>query len=132
MKHHITVLTLLAVLPFAGCGMTGSDTAPTKSVATGAMGAIDVNKLLAGITDGPTAEAAKGPLDAVIASLKSMTDGAVADATTGAKKLSTDALAKYGITGETMGMITSLLANPTVSSLIGPTLNQLKSLLPTS
>ncbi len=129
MKSHLTVLSLLAVLPFAACGMTGNDAAPTKSVAAGAMGKTDVNKLLAGITDAKTAEAAKGPLDAVVASLKGLAGGAVADASTGAKKLSADTLAKYGITGETMGLISGLLATPAVSSLIGPTLNQLKGLI---
>jgi hypothetical protein len=126
MKTHLLTLVLLTSLPFAGCGMTGNDTAATKSLA---VGSVDVNKLLASITDGPTAEAAKGPLDSVVASLKGLAGGAVAEATTGAKKIGADTLAKYGISGETLGMITGLLGNPAVTSVIGPTLNQLKGLL---
>lgn len=128
MKHAL-LFALLACLPFVACGMTHQDAPATKSVASGALPSTDVNQLLAGITDGPSAEAAKGPLDAIVASLKGVTAGAVADATSGVKKLGADTLAKYGINGETMGMINGLLANPAVSSLIGPTLNQLKGLI---
>ncbi|MBL8729839.1 MAG: hypothetical protein JNM25_15535 [Planctomycetes bacterium] len=129
MNRSLLSLVLLACIPFAGCGMTGNDAQTTKSVASGALDSVDVNKLLAGITDGVTAEAAKGPLDSVVASLKGMAGGAVADATSGVKKLGADTLAKYGITGETMGLITGLLDNPAVTAVIGPTLNQLKGLL---
>lgn len=130
MKLHLALLSLLTLMPFAACGMTGSDTAATTSAAAGAMGGIDVNKLLAGITDGKSAEAAKGPLDSVVASLKGMVGGGgAADATTGTKKLSSDALAKFGISADTMGLITSLLGNPAVTAVIGPTLNQLKGLI---
>jgi hypothetical protein len=136
MNRYLLTLVLCSIVPAAGCGMMSEDSqastaATTKSVAAGA---IDVNKLLGGITDGPSAEAAKGPLDAAIASLKGMLttgDGTTAEASGGMKQLGTDALAKFGISGDTLGMITGLLANPAVASVIGPTLNQLKSLLPT-
>jgi hypothetical protein len=135
MKHHLALLSLLAVLPFAACGMTDNDTSATKSVAASAMGSIDINQLLGGITDTKSAEAAKGPLDAALASLKGMvsnTTGAAATEATGSlKQLGTDTLAKFGISGETLGMVTGLLQNPAITAVIGPALNQLKNLLPT-
>lgn len=135
MKYHLTLLSLLAVLPFAACGMTGSDTAPTKSVAAGAMGSVDLNQLLGGITDAKSAEAAKGPLDSALVSLKGMlgntTGAAATEATGGLKQLGADTLAKFGINGETMGMVTGLLQNPAITAVIGPALTQLKNLLPT-
>ena len=52
MKPHLTLVLLLACLPFAACGMTGNDTQDTKSVAPGALGSIDINGQPAGITAG--------------------------------------------------------------------------------
>lgn len=132
-RNFLTLL--LAFLPLGACGMTAHDTEPTKSVAAGALGSIDVNHLLAGITDAKSAEAAKSPLESAIASLKAMlpkagTTGSATEATSGMGTLTTDTLAKFGIDGSTVGTITSLLNNEAIAAVIGPTLNQLKSLLP--
>lgn len=132
MNRHLLTLVLLAFVPAAGCGTMEHTPEATKSLAAGS---IDINQLLGGITDAKSAEAAKGPLDAAIASLKGMltnTAGTAATEASGSlKQLGADTLAKLGINSDTMGLVTGLLNNPAVTSVIGPALTQLKSLLPT-
>lgn len=132
----LLLTSLLLATTFAACGSMSTDAANNTANAAAATKSFDVNKLLGGISDKPTAEAAKGPLEAVVAQLKGLMGGAsnpaaggAADASTGMKKLSTDVLAKFGISGDTVGMITGLLGNPAVSGAIGPVLNQLKGLI---
>jgi hypothetical protein len=141
----------LLLLTTTACSMFGGDQ-PTKSVAPGAMGgagkaaaeapAFDIGKLLGGIKDGPTATAAKGPLEGAIAQLKNALAGAKAqsetagagasgaDMATMAKKMANDVLTKFGISSQTVTTITSLLQNPAIASVIGPALDQLKGLIP--
>lgn len=146
MKRSIVFL-LPSLLVVAGCGLLGGNDAPVKSVepsaipgAAPAAPTIDLGKLLAGITDGGTATAAKSPLESAVAQLKAALAGADAkakvDAATGnadaagGKKLVDEVLAKFGLGGETVGQITALLQNEQVKAVLGPTLEQLKSLLP--
>lgn len=137
---------LVSLLTFAGCGMLGGNEVPaTPAMPSDAAAApvaptIDLGKLLGGITDSNTASAAKSPLESAVAQLKTALAGADAkakiDATTGnadasgGKKLVDEVLAKFGIGGETVGQITALLQNEQVKAVLGPTLEQLKSLLP--
>lgn len=146
-----SLFLLPSLLVVAGCGLLGGNEAPTKSVEPGAMAgaapaapanapAIDLGKLLAGITDGGTATAAKSPLESAVEQLKAALAGADAktkvDAATGnadaagGRKLVDEVLAKFGIGGETVGQITALLQNEQVKAVLGSTLEQLKSLLP--
>lgn len=133
MKAFFLTSLLASVVLFAACGTTANDA--TAAAAAAPAKSFDVNKILGSIKDKPTAEAAKGPLEGAIASLKSMmggttgTSGGAADASSGMKKLGADVLAKFGINGDTMNMITGLLGNPAVSGAIGPVLNQLKGLI---
>lgn len=112
-------------------------TPPSPAIAapTAAPTTADLNKVLESITDGPTAQAAKGKLDAIMVQLKSAKDavttgalggdiGKLAGAAAGAAGVdlaSIKALAKK--------QVDSLLANEAVKSAIGPTLEQLKALL---
>lgn len=139
------VLPLFALVTFAGCGLLGGNEAPavpatTDAAAAPAAPSIDLGKLLGGITDGSTATAAKSPLESAVAQLKTALAGADAkakvDAATGnadasgGKKMVDEVLAKFGLGGETVGQITALLQNEQVKAVLGPTLEQLKSLLP--
>ena len=136
----------------AACDALGNST--TKSVdpnaLPGAAGAaangaevpsVDLGKLLGGITDGPTAAAAKGPLEAALGQLKNALAGAdakakVESAASGAdpvssgKQMAMDVLAKFGLGAGTVDTITGLLDNPAVKSAIGPMLEQLKGMIP--
>lgn len=139
-------LPAFALLTLASCGLLGGNDAPATpampndAAATPAAPTIDLGKLLAGITDGNTATAAKSPLESAVAQLKTALAGADAkskvDAATGnadasgGKKLVDEVLAKFGLGGETVGQITALLQNEQVKAVLGPTLEQLKSLLP--
>ncbi|MEO6594625.1 MAG: hypothetical protein ABIP94_07715 [Planctomycetota bacterium] len=140
MKTLFTTSLLCGLFLTTSCGMFSGESENKKSVAPGALagkdaaGTVDINKLLGSVKDKPTAEAAKGPLESALASLKGRmgngkTTGA-ADASGGMGKMAPDALAKFGINGNTMGMVTGLLGNPTVAGVIGPALEQLKGLLP--
>lgn len=139
-------LPLFSLLTLAGCGLLGGNdataasTMPKDAAAAQAAPTIDLGKLLGGITDGNTATAAKSPLESAVAQLKTALAGADAkakvdaaagnaDASAG-KKMVDDVLAKFGLGGETVGQITALLQNEQVKAVLGPTLEQLKSLLP--
>jgi len=90
----------------------------------------DLGKLLSGITDGPTATAAKGKLETLVGSLKSAAGSAPAAGGLGELgKLAGQAATKLGVSPEVMQQITALLANPAVKDAIGPVLEQLQSLL---
>ena len=102
----------------------------------------DLVKLLGGVTDGASAEAAKGPLETGIGALKKALAGADAKAkldgaaggntdTAGtAKKMASDVLAKFGLGAGTVDSIAKLLDNPAVKSAIGPMLEQLQGMIP--
>jgi hypothetical protein len=138
------LLAVAALLVFAtpACESTGGGV-PATSTATAAP-SVDIAKLLGGVTDGPSAEAAKGPLEGAIAALKTALAGATAGAkaeaaTTGAtpeqteskvKQVTTDVLTKFGLGADSAGMIGGLLGNPAVVGAIGPLLEQLKGMLP--
>jgi hypothetical protein len=128
-------LACLFLFTIPACGLLGGGNEPTKSVAPGAMnaGSVDIGKLLGGITDGATANAAKGPLEGAIAQLKNALSGATANAGGSAdmaKKMAGDVLAKFGIGAGTLGTITNLMNNEAIKGAIGPMLAQLKSLIP--
>lgn len=134
MKALLLTSLLSPLVVFAGCGTTTTTNDAAAAVAPAQ--SFDVNKILGGIKDKPTADAAKGPLEGAIASLKTLmggkaapATGGAADATAGMKKLGADVLAKFGIDGTTLGTITGLLQNPAVAGAIGPVLNQLKGLI---
>lgn len=95
----------------------------------------DLGKLLGSITDGPTAEAAKTQIEAVIQSLES-TKKAATSGQLGSDlgKLAGAAAAKVGVDlaalkSAAMQQVTDLLARPAVKDAIGPTLDRLQSLL---
>ncbi len=90
----------------------------------------DLGKVLSSITDGPTAQAAKGKLEAAIASLKSAAGAAGTDLT----KLAGSAAASAGVDvtslkAAALKQVESLLSNAAVKTAIGPTLEQLVPLL---
>ncbi len=95
----------------------------------------DLGKLLGSITDGPTATAAKGKLDAVITSLKSAASGAGASSLGGdLTKLAGAAAEKVGVDlpalkAAALKQVEGLLTNDAIKGAIGPTLEQLKTLL---
>lgn len=115
-----------AVAPAAAPAAPAGDKTVAPSVA-------DLGKLLGGIKDAATAEAAKAPLDAIVQQLqttKSVAPGAVTpDSLGGLGKLAGDAAAKLGVSADTMKQITTLLDNPSVKAVIGPTLEKLQGLL---
>ena len=121
-------------------GAVRGDAAGVEPPQAPAAPTIALGKLLGGIPDGGTATAAKSPLESAIAQLKAALAGADAkakvdaaagnaDASAG-KKLVDEVLAKFGLGSGTVGQITALLQNEQVKAVLGPTLEQLKSLLP--
>lgn len=85
----------------------------------------DLSKTLGGITDGATAEKAKGALENLIGGLK----GQLGDLS-GLGKL-TDEVAgmKAGLLKPVAEQVTKLLGNADIAKAIGPVLNQLKGLV---
>lgn len=148
----LSLVTLPALFLFTACSLLGGgNEVPTKSVDPSAMQAeaqaaakapsIDLGKLLGGITDTSSATAAKSPLENAVAQLKSALAGADAKAkveaaaggsadASGGKKMVDEVLAKFGLGSGTVAQITSLLQNEQVKAVLGPTLEQLKGLLP--
>jgi hypothetical protein len=103
-----------------------------KSAAVAAPALADLGKVLGSIKDAPTAEAAKGPLDALVLQLqtaKASVPAGTKDALGGISKLASDAAAKAGVSPEVMTQLASLLDNPTIKAVIGPTLEKLQGLL---
>jgi hypothetical protein len=135
------LLSSLACLPFAFLPACASN-APTKSVAPGAMSAMpDIGKMLAGIKDVGTANAAKGPLEAAIGQLKNAMGGIPAQAQQQAaasggdlggitKQLTGSLLSSFGLGAGTMGVINTLMGNGGIAGALGPALSSLKGLLP--
>lgn len=141
-----SALLVPSFLLLAGCGLLGGSDVPAAPAVPGdttaapAAPTVDLGKLLAGITDGTSATAAKSPLESAVEQLKAALAGADAKAkveaatgradAAGGKQLVDDVLAKFGLGGETVSQITALLQNEQVKAVLGPTLEQLKSLLP--
>ena len=108
--------------------------APDKAPAPVAAPSVaDLGKLLGGIKDGATAEAAKAQLDALVNQLQTTKNATPANAATeglgSLGKLAGDAATKLGVSADTVKQITTLLGNPAVKSAIGPTLEKLQGLL---
>lgn len=92
----------------------------------------DLGKVLGNIKDGATAAAAKGGLDALVQQLsaaKTAATGGAEGGLGGLSKLATGAAAKAGLSPDVMATIQSLLDNPTIKAVIGPTLEKLQGLL---
>lgn len=92
----------------------------------------DLPKVLAGIKDAASAEAAKGPLEGIVQQLeaaKSKAAAAPAAAGTDLGKLAGETATKLGISPDTVAQVTALLANPAIKAVIGPTLEKLQGLL---
>lgn len=137
----ILLISSLACLPLLLLPACQSQT-PTKSVAPGAMSAMpDIGKLLAGVKDVSTANAAKGPLDAAIGKLKDALGGIPGqaqqqvNATGGDLKsitssLTSNLLSSFGLGAGTMSVLNSLMGNASIAGVLGSSLTQLKNLLP--
>lgn len=95
----------------------------------------DLGKVLETITDGPTAVAAKGKLESILAQLKGAKDAVVGGQLGGdLGKLAGAAASKAGvdlpaIKAAAGKQLDSLLQNAAVKAAIGPTLEQIKALL---
>lgn len=119
-----------AVIP---AGVTPAKAAATDLPANPTVA--DLGKLLGTITDGPTATAVKGKLETVITSLKSAASGSGASALGGdLTKLAGAAAEKVGVDlpalkAATLKQVEGLLTNDAIKGAIGPTLEQLKTLL---
>jgi hypothetical protein len=85
----------------------------------------DLSKTLGGITDGATAEKAKGALETLVGSLK----GQLGELGNLGTLTDTVASAKDAVLKPLMEKITGLLGNADISKAIGPVLNQLKGLV---
>ncbi len=148
MKPSLLVLSFLFAVVPASCGALGGNTptvdtppvsvpsieAPSVSTPT-----VDIGSLLGGITDQPSAEAAKAPLESAVPQLQTALDAANAKGKLDQAAGTTDAagvssmldgvLAKFGLGAGTVDQIGALLQNEQVKSVLGPTLEQLKGLL---
>ncbi len=112
------------------------DQAPASAVAPAAAPApalSDLGKVLGSIKDAGTAGAAKGQLDALVQQLQTAKNAAPA---AGAKealgaigKVAGDAMGKLGISPDAAKQVATLLENPAIKAVIGPTLEKLQALL---
>ncbi|MBM4062935.1 MAG: hypothetical protein FJ265_17845 [Planctomycetes bacterium] len=119
----------------------GQSPAPAQPAAAQPAAAADLQptvenlgKILTGITDGPTAQAAKSKLDTIIGSLKSAAEAAKGQLGGDLGKLAGAAAAKAGvdlgaIKAAALQQVDKLLANDAIQGAIGPTLEQLKGYL---
>ncbi|MEO6596835.1 MAG: hypothetical protein ABIP94_18990 [Planctomycetota bacterium] len=109
------------------------DKAATPEARAAAPSVADLGKLLSGIKDEATAKAAKTPLDAIVQQLQTTKNAAAPaakpDALGGLGKMAGDAATKLGVSADTVKQIGTLLNNPSVKAVIGPTLEKLQSLL---
>jgi 3-oxoacyl-ACP reductase-like protein len=112
-----------------------ANAAATPAAAAAAPSPADLGKVLETITDGPTAQAAKDKLDAILTQLKSakaaVTGGQLGGdlgklAGAAASKAGIDLAAIKAAAGK---QLDSLLQNEAVKGAIGPTLEQIKALL---
>lgn len=113
-----------------------SATPPTPAAAAPAAPTpADLGKVLETITDGPTAQAAKGKLESILAQLKGAKDAVVGGQLGGdLGKIAGAAASKAGvdlpaIKAAAGKQLDSLLQNAAVKAAIGPTLEQIKALL---
>lgn len=93
---------------------------------------ININSLLAGITDATTAQDAKPALDAAVAQLSVAVQGAKSEAASTeaeGQDMVTSVLSQFGVSGETAGTVNTLLENPAVAGVLGSTLEQLMGLV---
>lgn len=125
MKLASNVLTLTLILLTSSCEMLGD---VAKSV--------NINALLAGITDAATAQDAKPALDAAVGQLQVAVAGAKNEADAGAEGAATEGegmvktvLTQFGVTAETAGTVTTLLENPAVAGVLGSTLQSLMGMI---
>jgi hypothetical protein len=94
----------------------------------------NLGKILGGITDAPTAVAAKGKLETILGSLKSAADAVKGQFGGDLSKVAGGIAAKAGvdlgaIKTAALLKVDGLLANAAIKSAIGPTLEQLKGYL---
>jgi hypothetical protein len=150
MKHSTSACLFTAFLLAAACtkesaaATPGTATPQTPSAPAAAQPAAqpaaptatasvaDLPKVLAGIKDAATAEAAKAPLDAILQQLQAAKSAAgTAPAVTGTDlgKLAGDAATKLGASPEIVAQLGALLENPAIKAVIGPTLEKLQGLL---
>lgn len=121
MKHTRSLLVLALLTLTASCEMLG-DAAKN----------INVNALLAGITDAATAQDAKPALDAAVAQLTLAVEGAKSEGEGAAgegESMVKSVLGQFGVSNDTATAVDNLLADPAIAGVIGGTLNQLKSLI---
>lgn len=85
----------------------------------------DLTKTLGGITDGASAEKAKGTLEGLVSGLK----GRLGDLTSMGKLTDSVASMKDSLLKPVMEKVTGLLGNADIAAKIGPVLNQLKGVL---
>ncbi|MFK7742838.1 MAG: hypothetical protein AB8H80_21180 [Planctomycetota bacterium] len=107
--------------------------APACSSTGGGLSMPNINDLLASITDTESAEAAKAPLEGAVKQLdkaimgaKEKTEGAASEGGSMVDKV----LSGFGINSDTMGMISGLMGNGGIASVLGGTLGKLKDLIP--
>lgn len=122
---------VLAIFLFPACGDAGSEGSVLDKVGKVAKQADVMGKLkgtlsslqatLTGVTDGTTAQAAKGKLDGLIGPLKSQLGDLG-----GLSKLGS---LKDGAIKGVMGQVTRLLGNADINSVLGPILQKLKGAL---
>ncbi|MGK0300007.1 MAG: hypothetical protein ACI89X_000875 [Planctomycetota bacterium] len=93
---------------------------------------ININALLATITDAQLATAAKPALDGIVGQLETALAGAKAEglgaAADGGGMVKT-VLTQFDVSPDTTGTIHTLLANPAVEGVLGATLNQLMAMI---
>tara|TARA_R110002074_G_scaffold275936_1_gene447369 strand:+ start:249 stop:632 length:384 start_codon:yes stop_codon:yes gene_type:complete len=97
---------------------------------------VNINALLAGITDAATAQDAKPALDAAMGQMSVALEGAKKEAASAAEGNAAEGegmvnavLAQFGVTGETAGTVNTLLENPAVAGVLGGTLQQLMGMI---
>jgi hypothetical protein len=95
----------------------------------------ELGSFLAKIKDGPTATAAKEPLDALVKQLQTAKDAATTASGSsggtlgGLATAAAGAAAKLGISEDVVKQIGTLLEKPEVKAALGATLEKLKSLV---
>lgn len=124
MKLASNLVFLALILMTPSCEMLGN-----------AAQGVNINALLAGVTDASSAQDTKPALDAAVGQLSAAISGAK-DAASGAEGAAAEGegmvqsvLAQFGVTGETAGTVNTLLENPAVAGVLGGTLQQLMGMI---